>query len=99
MATKSFFGDGDDEYFDASGNPKRPGIYEFRRYDGRKIIYTLDFIERENEGEDKVAEEAVAPKLKVVKANRFEDFPNPPHALKSLDGEWLRFLGERSPEA
>ncbi|GEM_PF-6845217 len=90
MAYQSFFGDEENEYFDLMGRPKRPGIYEFVKSDGRKIIYTLDFMEQE----DPDAE----PRLKVVRASRLQDYPSPAYALKSLDGHWLRFLGLPTPD-
>jgi hypothetical protein len=90
MAIKSFFGDEENEYFDLMGRPKLPGIYEFMKSDGRKIIYTLDFMERE----DSDAE----PRLKVVRASRIQDYPSPTHALKNLDGQWLRYLGLPTPD-
>ncbi|HKP94526.1 MAG TPA: hypothetical protein VJ385_02095 [Fibrobacteria bacterium] len=64
--------------------PIRPGIYEFRRCDGRKVLYTLEFMERE-EGE--------APRLKVTHSSRMADYPYPAHALNTLDGDWVRFVG------
>lgn len=84
MAVKPFFEDGESSYFDSRGRPMLPGLYEFRRYDGMKILYTLDFMERE-EGE--------APRLKVVRCSRLADFPSPAHALNTLDGTWTRWLG------
>jgi hypothetical protein len=84
MAIKPFFDDAENSYFDKGGMPCKPGIYEFRSYDGRKILYTLDFMEQE-EGE--------TPRLKVVHASRMADYPYPAHALKTLDGDWERFVG------
>lgn len=84
MAVKPFFEDSESSYFDQSGDPVHPGIYEFRRYDGMKILYTLDFMERP-EGEE--------PRLKVVRSSRMSEFPNPAHALNTLDGTWVRWLG------
>lgn len=78
MSIKPFFPDGESAYFDKNGGPLRAGIYEFKRYDGRKIIYRLAF----TEGDE--------PRLKLIRASRPEDFPNPPHAL---DGEWIRYQG------
>src|SRR5688500_4967405 len=95
MAIKPFFDDAENSYFDKGGMPSKPGIYEFRSYDGRKILYTLDFMDQE-EGE--------APRLKVVHASRMADYPYPAHALNTLDGDWERFVGlpsepERPTEA
>src|SRR5688500_18033541 len=90
MSYRSFFGDEESEYFDMLGRPKRPGIYEFQRFDGRKVIYTLAFAEQEDE--------EAPPRLKVIRASRMEDYPSPAHALKNLDGQWVRFLGEPSPQ-
>jgi hypothetical protein len=87
MPSKPFFEDAESSFFDAGGMPTRPGIYEFRCLDGRKILYTLEFMETE----DAVAE--AAPRLKVVHASRMADYPYPAHALNTLDGDWLRFLG------
>jgi hypothetical protein len=84
MAAKPFFEDADSSFFDGSGRPIRPGIYEFRRFDGRKILYTLKFMDQE-------AEEP--PRLKVVHASRMADYPYPSHALNTLDGDWVRFIG------
>jgi hypothetical protein len=84
MAVKPFFEDSESSYFDHHGRPSRPGIYEFRRHDGMKILYTLDFMEREA-GEE--------PRLKVVHASRMSEFPSPSHALNTLDGSWSRYLG------
>jgi hypothetical protein len=101
MAYKSFFGEEESEYFDLLGRPKRPGIYEFQRFDGRKIIYTLDLLEQENEeaSESMVGQGSVVPpRLKVVRASSLEDYPNPAHALKNLDGQWVRFLGDQRQE-
>lgn len=81
MSIKPFFQDGESAYFDKNGGPLRAGIYEFKRYDGRKIIYRLAF----TDGDE--------PRLKVIRASRPEDYPNPPHALHALDGEWIRYLG------
>lgn len=81
MAIKPFFEDGDSAHFNAQGGPSRAGIYEFIRYDGRKIIYRLDFMEGD------------PPRLKVIRASRPEDYPNPTHALHALDGDWVRYLG------
>ena len=90
MAYQSFFDDAANENFDLMGRPKRPGIYEFVKSDGRKIIYTLDYMEQD----DPEAE----PRLKVVRASRFQDYPSPAHALKNLDGQWLRYLGQPTPD-
>ncbi len=118
MSYNSFFGDEESEYFDLLGRPKRPGIYEFQRYDGRKIIYTLACLEQDQEQvheqvhEHEPANEAEAepgsgqagevknipPRLKVVRASRLEDYPNPAHALDNLDGQWVRFLGDARQE-
>ena len=84
MAIKPFFEDSESSYFDAHGRPARPGIYEFRRYDGMKILYTLAWKDQE-EGEE--------PRLKVVRCSRFTEFPSPAHALNTLDGTWVRWLG------
>lgn len=84
MATKPFFGDSESSYFDPHGRPSHAGVYEFRRYDGMKILYTLDWMQRE-EGEE--------PRLKVVRCSRISEFPSPPHALNTLDGAWVRWLG------
>jgi len=84
MSVKPFFEDSESSHFDAHGNPAGPGRYEFRRDDGVKILYTLDWMERE-EGE--------APRLTVVRCSRLADFPSPAHALHSLDGTWVRWLG------
>lgn len=81
---KPFFEDSESSYFDQSGDPVKPGIYEFRRYDGMKILYTLDFMEQ-GEGE--------SPRLKVVHCSRMSDFPSPAHALNTLDGTWIKWLG------
>lgn len=81
---KPFFEDSESSYFDQSGDPVKPGIYEFRRYDGMKILYTLDFMEQ-GEGE--------VPRLKVVHCSRMSDFPSPAHALNTLDGTWIKWLG------
>lgn len=93
MSYRSFFGDEESEYFDMLGRPKRPGIYEFQRSDGRKIIYTLGFVEEE-EG----ADPDTPPRLKVIRASQIEDYPIPAHALKNLDGQWIRFLGDQRQE-
>jgi hypothetical protein len=85
MAIKPFFEGAESSFFDGGGMPVKPGIYEFRRFDGRKILYTLEFMD---------AEEGETPRLKVVHASRMEDYPYPAHALKTLDGDWLRWLGE-----
>lgn len=84
MSVKPFFEDSESSYFDEGGDPIHPGIYEFRRYDGMKILYTLDFMERA-EGE--------APRLKVVHCSRMSDYPSPASALNTLDGSWVRWLG------
>lgn len=84
MPVKPFFDDSESSCFDPSGRPIRPGLYEFRRYDGMKILYTLDWMERE-EGEE--------PRLKVVRCSRFSEFPSPAHALDTLDGTWVRMVG------
>lgn len=91
MAIKPFFEGAESPFFDGAGMPVKPGIYEFRRSDGRKILYTLAFMEAEEAGE---GEEAGIPRLKVVHASRMEDYPYPAHALRVLDGEWIRWLGE-----
>jgi hypothetical protein len=90
MAYRSFFGDEENEFFDMLGRPKRPGIYEFQRFDGRKVIYTLGWQTQDDP-------EAL-PRLRVVRASRLEDYPSPSHALKNLDGQWIRFLGDQSQE-
>ncbi len=90
MSYPSFFGDEESEYFDNLGRPKRPGIYEFQRFDGRKVIYTLALMEQEDEG--------TPPKLRVVRANRMEDYPSPAHAIRNLNGQWVRFLGDQRQE-
>lgn len=92
MPAKPFFEDADSSFFDSRGMPIRPGIYEFHRFDGRKILYTLEFMDGENEA---------PPRLKVVHASRMEDYPYPAHALNALEGSWMRFLGlpASSPEA
>ena len=87
MAIKPFFEDAENSHFDKGGNPAIAGIYEFRRYDGRKILYTLEFMEHE-EGE--------TPRLKVVHASSMKDYPYPAHALNTLDGDWVRYLGSPS---
>jgi hypothetical protein len=84
MAIKPFFEDAESSYFDSAGMPCKPGRYEFLRYDGRKILYTLDFME---------AEEGETPRLKVVRASGLADYPYPAHALNTLDGSWARWLG------
>jgi hypothetical protein len=88
MAIKPFFDDSESSHFDNGGMPARPGIYEFRRFDGRKILYTLDFMD---------AAEGEAPRLKVVHASRMADYPYPAHALNTLDGDWVRWLGTGAP--
>ena len=85
MAIKPFFEGAESPFFDGAGMPVKPGIYEFRRSDGRKILYTLAFMDTEEGG---------IPRLKVVHASRMEDYPYPAHALRILDGEWVRWLGE-----
>lgn len=89
MAIKPFFEGAESSFFDGGGLPIKPGIYEFRRFDGRKILYTLEFMD---------ASEGEAPRLKVVHASRMEDYPYPSHALKALDGDWLRWLGDARKE-
>ncbi|GEM_PF-6816082 len=84
MAIKPFFEDAETSYFDNRGMPAKAGIYEFRRYDGRKILYTVEFME---------AAEGETPRLKVVHASRMADYPYPSHALNTLDGDWVRWLG------
>ncbi len=84
MAVKPFFEDSESSYFDQHGRPARPGRYEFRRSDGMKLIYTLDWMEREGNEE---------PRLRVVRCNRLSEFPSPAHALRTLDGVWMRWLG------
>ena len=85
MAIKPFFEGAESSFFDGGGMPVKPGIYEFRRFDGRKILYTLEFMD---------AEEGEPPRLKVVHASGMADYPYPAHALKNLDGDWVRWLGE-----
>ena len=89
MTAKPFFEDAESSYFNDQGMPAREGIYEFRRYDGRKILYTLEFME---------AVEGEAPRLKVTHASRMADYPYPSHALNTLDGAWVRWLGLPSKE-
>lgn len=84
MSVKPFFEDSESSYFDDSGQPTRPGIYEYRRYDGMKVLYTLDFME---------PVEDEAPRLKVIHCSRISEFPHPAHALNTLDGSWSRYLG------
>ncbi len=91
MAVKPFFEDADSPYFDARGRPSRAGIYEFRRSDGMRLLYTLGYEEREDGGE-----EGAAPRLRVVHCSRMSEFPSPAHALNSLDGSWVRWLGPGS---
>jgi hypothetical protein len=86
MSRKPFFEDAESSFFDAGGMPTRPGIYEFRRFDGRKILYTLAFTEPDSESEAPL-------RLKVVHSSRMADYPYPAHALNSLDGDWVRFVG------
>ena len=86
MPSKPFFGDAESSFFDAGGMPVRRGIYEFRRFDGRKILYTLAFQDEEEGG-------GAPPRLKVVHASRMADYPYPAHALNTLDGDWVRYLG------
>ncbi|MDB5106842.1 MAG: hypothetical protein JWP91_4531 [Fibrobacteres bacterium] len=88
MATKPFFGDSESPYFDNGGMPVQAGIYEFHRSDGRRILYTLEFME---------AEEELPARLKVVHCSSMADYPYPAHALNTLDGDWVRFLGPPSP--
>ena len=88
MAVKPFFEDAESSYFDHRGMPIQPGIYEFRRFDGMKILYTLAFMDRA-EGEE--------PRLKVKRASRISEFPSPAHALNTLDGSWMRYLGPGEP--
>ena len=90
MAIKPFFDDSESSYFDPRGRPARPGVYEFRRYDGMKILYTLEWMERE-EGEE--------PRLKVIRCSRMSEFPSPAHALNTLDGTWVRWLGPGTSDA
>ncbi len=90
MAIKPFFEGAESSFFDGDGMPIKPGIYEFRRSDGRKILYTLEFMD---------AAEGETPRLKVVHASRMADYPYPSHALKSLDGDWLRWLGDAPPHS
>jgi hypothetical protein len=85
MAIKPFFDGAESSFFDGAGMPLKAGIYEFRRSDGRKILYTLEFMD---------AEEGETPRLKVVHASGVADYPHPAHALKALDGDWLRWLGD-----
>jgi hypothetical protein len=89
MAVKPFFEDSESSYFDAHGRPRGPGRYEFRRSDGMKLLYTLDWMPRE-EGEE--------PRLRVVHCNRISEFPSPAHALNTLDGTWVRWLGPVAAE-
>jgi hypothetical protein len=84
MTAKPHFEDAESSYFNDRGMPAREGIYEFRRYDGRKILYTLEF---------KEPVEGEAPRLKVTHASRMADYPYPAHALNTLDGAWVRWLG------
>lgn len=84
MAVKPFFEDSESSPFDPRGRPSRSGIYEFRRYDGMKILYTLAWTEREDGQE---------PRLRVVHCSRLSEFPSPAHALNTLDGSWVRWLG------
>ncbi len=84
MAVKPFFDDAESPYFDARGLPARPGVYEFRRYDGMKLLYTLEWMERE---------EGAEPRLKVARCSRMSESPSPAHALNTLDGTWVRWLG------
>ncbi|MEO7778224.1 MAG: hypothetical protein ABIY63_11890 [Fibrobacteria bacterium] len=88
MSRKPFFEDAESSFFDAGGMPIQPGIYEFRRSDGRKILYTLAYMETEGE-----AESDVPPRLHVVHSSRMADYPYPSHALDTLDGDWVRFVG------
>jgi hypothetical protein len=87
MSVKPFFEDSGSPYFDARGRPARPGIYEFSRHDGMKILYTLAYEEREA-GE--------APRLRVVHCSRMSEYPSPAHALHTLDGTWVRWIGPAS---
>ena len=84
MPSKPFFGDAESSFFDAGGMPIRPGIYEFQRFDGRKVLYTLESVP---------GEAGATPRLQVVHASRMEDYPYPAHAFRSLDGNWVRYLG------
>jgi hypothetical protein len=84
MAVKPFFEDSGSPFFDGRGLPARPGVYEFRRHDGMKLLYTLAYEERED-GEE--------PRLRVVRCSRMSEFPSPAHALHALDGIWMRWLG------
>ena len=88
MSRKPFFEDAESSFFDAGGMPIRPGIYEFRRCDGRKILYTLEFTEP-----DADTEPDSPPRLRVVHSSRMADYPYPAHALNTLDGDWVRFVG------
>jgi hypothetical protein len=90
MAVKPFFEDSESSHFDQHGRPLLPGIYEFRRQDGMKLIYTLDWMEPEDGAE---------PRLRVVRCNRLSEFPSPAHALNTLDGTWVRWLGPGDPTA
>jgi hypothetical protein len=83
MAVKPFFEDSGSPYFDARGRPARPGIFEFSRSDGMKLLYTLGLEEREGE----------EPRLRVVHCSRMSEFPSPAHALNALDGTWTRWIG------
>jgi hypothetical protein len=85
MAMNPFFEGADEAHFDIHGQPVHPGRYEFRMFDGRKVLYTLEFMEQE---------EGQPPRLRVAKASRMQDYPIPAHALKTLDGQWVRYLGE-----
>jgi hypothetical protein len=89
MSRKPFFEDSDSSFFDAGGMPIRPGIYEFRRFDGRKILYTLEAMEPDADG---------LVRMKVSHASRMADYPYPAHALNTLDGDWVRYLGSPSAE-
>jgi hypothetical protein len=86
MAVKPFFADSGSPWFDGRGRPARPGIFEFRRSDGMRLIYTLGLEEREGE----------EPRLRVVRCSRMSEFPSPAHALDTLDGTWTRWLGPGS---
>lgn len=90
MPAKPFFDDAESSCFDSRGMPTLPGRYEFRRSDGRKILYTLAWMEPES---------GDVPRLKVTHSSRMEDYPYPAHALQALDGEWIRYLGATEGDA
>ena len=84
MAYRSFFDGEDDPNFDRQGRPKSSGVFEFRNFEGRVVLYTLDWMRRED---------GDPPVLKVIHATRIQDYPSPAHALKNLDGTWVRYIG------